>query len=173
MEPLQSSSVPRSASPDRTVSSSHTPFDLEPPSFLENLDLSEIPGFDFDFSCLEDVSESENLNPVEKQDVPMTDVFQIADQTAYVTHEPNFGFNKVQISADNYATLPGLSEADWPREHPTQNNPAPISLGFVNNTIGDLSLDAALQFQAHHIPWGKHQFDEYCLNHNQVQNPGK
>ncbi|KAF5674695.1 hypothetical protein FDENT_9951 [Fusarium denticulatum] len=172
MEPLRSSSVPRSTSPDRTVSSSHIPFDLEPPSFLENLDLSDIPGSDFDFSCLEDVSESENRILIEKQDVPMTDVFQIADQTAHVTHEPYFDFNNVQISADDHALLPDLSEADWHREHPTQNNLAPVSLGFVNNTIGDLTLDAALQFEAHHIPWGQHQFDQYCLNDIQAQNPG-
>ncbi|RKK77693.1 hypothetical protein BFJ69_g5982 [Fusarium oxysporum] len=173
MEPLRSSAVPWPTSPDKTVSSSHTPFDLEPPSFLENLDLSEFPGFDFDFSCLEDIAEPENGNLVEEQDVPMTDVFQIADQTARVTYEPYFGFNDVQISADIHAPLSGLSEVDWHREHPEQNNLAPVSLGLVNNTIGDLPLDAALQFQAHHIPWGQNQFNQYCLHDHQAQNPGK
>jgi hypothetical protein len=67
MEPLHSSAVPRSTSPDKTTSSSHTPSDLEPPSFLENLDLSEFQGFDFDFSCLEDIAEPENGNLVEEQ----------------------------------------------------------------------------------------------------------
>ncbi|KAF9768311.1 hypothetical protein IL306_014410 [Fusarium sp. DS 682] len=44
--------------PNGGNSDSHARSDEEPQSFLENLDMSESEGFDFDFSCLQETSQS-------------------------------------------------------------------------------------------------------------------
>lgn len=58
MEPLEETDPPRRVDPNGGNSNCHARPDEEPQSFLENLDMSEFGGFDFDFSCLQETSQS-------------------------------------------------------------------------------------------------------------------
>ncbi|KAK2669079.1 hypothetical protein RAB80_014605 [Fusarium oxysporum f. sp. vasinfectum] len=166
MEPLEETDPPRRVDPNGGNSNCHARPDEEPQSFLENLDMSEFGGFDFDFSCLQETSQSIVAFTLDGQDVRMIDAF---DQTVPMTEQSTYDFNIAPTLDDSDPLALANSDDDWLIQFVELNHQVPSALESVDNSFGLCLSGPPLQSQGDQSQQQAIQWDGNFLNDHSIQ----
>ncbi|RKK08835.1 hypothetical protein BFJ66_g17351 [Fusarium oxysporum f. sp. cepae] len=166
MEPLEETDPPRRVDPNGGNSNCHARPDEEPQSFLENLDMSEFGGFDFDFSCLQETSQSIDAFTLDGQDVRMIDAF---DQTVPMTEQSTYDFNIAPTLDDSDPLALANSDDDWLIQFVELNHQVPSALESVDNSFGLCLSGPPLQSQGDQSQQQAIQWDGNFLNDHSIQ----